>query len=56
MNFKFRSFLLFFKITIKLILNRPFGSIVFDIAAKYDTVSHQNLRRLESISTKENKV
>ena len=55
MNFKFRSFLLFFKILVKLILNRPFGNIIFDIAARYDNVSHQDLRRWERLSLKENK-
>ena len=55
MNFKFRSILLFLKISIKLILCRPFGGILFDIAAKYDNISSQDLRRLEKIVLKENK-
>ena len=55
MNFKFRSFLLFFKLCIKLILNRPFGNIVFDVAAKYNDVTRLDLRRLEKNSLKESK-
>ena len=55
MNFKFRSVLLFLKLSIKLILRRPFGSILFDIAARYDNISSQDLRRLEKVLMKENK-
>ena len=55
MNFKFRSILLFLKICIKLILNRPFGNIIFDVSARYGDVARQDLRRLEKITLKENK-
>ena len=55
MNFKFRSILLFLKICIKLILNRPFGNIIFDVSARYEDGARQDLRRLEKITLKENK-
>ena len=55
MNFKFRSVLLFLKLSIKLILCRPFGGILFDISAKYENISTQDLRRLEKVILKENK-
>ena len=55
MNFKFRSFLLFFKVCIKLILNRPFGNVIFDISARYDDVTRQDLRRFEQLTLKKSK-
>ena len=55
MNFKFRGVLLFFKICIKLILNRPFGNIIYDVATKYDDVTRQDLRKFEKYTLKENK-
>ena len=53
--FKFKSFVLFIKIVTKLLLLRPFGNLIFDLAAKYDNVAIADLRKLEKLSIKEDK-
>ena len=48
--------LLFLKISTFLLLSRPFGAIIYDIAAKYDgRISHSDLRKLEKILIKTRK-
>ena len=53
--FKFKSLVLFIKIATKLLLLRPFGNLIFDLAAKYDNVAFADLRKLEKLSIKEDK-
>ena len=55
MSFTFKSLVLFIKIVTKLLLLRPFGNLIFDLAAKYDNVAIADLRKLEKLSIKEDK-
>ena len=49
---KLKSFILFIKVITDLILLRPFGNVLFDIAQRYDGIGLSKLRKVEKLQIK----
>ena len=49
---KLKALLIFLTVTIHFLLARPFGRIIYDVAARYDDINVGDLRKLEKISIK----
>ena len=50
-----KSVVLFLKISLSLLLSRPFGNIIHDVAQKYEQIDIADLRKLEKLSIKSRK-
>ena len=46
---KLKALFIFLTVTIQFLLARPFGRIIYDVAARYDDISVGDLRKLEKI-------
>ena len=55
MILKLRVIFICLKLCIKFILQRPFGSVLHDVADKYDDITITDLRSYEKLKTKINK-
>ena len=54
-QFRIKTVVLVLKLIVTLILNRPFGAIIHDIAEKYEEIGVVDLRRLEKLTLKQKK-
>ena len=53
---KFKSVIVFFKILVTLVLSRPFGKVIHDLARKYNgSLVTSDLRKLEKLTTQSRK-
>ena len=50
--FKLKTLIILIYVITDILLLRPFGKIIFDVASKYDDISVADLRLLEKLSTK----
>ena len=49
---KLKALFIFLSVATHFLLARPFGRIIYDVAARYDEINVGDLRKLEKISIK----